>query len=281
MPEEERPHLDTTPRISPQEVMEGGLYPYNDWKGGWLNNMLNPIRRVIAPINPFASQQVPSRDSVGLGDRWGNGFWVPFHYLSNNVYTHMFPNHYDALNDASPMSKRSDRIWGPEAGPGVTGDIQTFKEDYPRACNRSMDAYKRCKMVNGMEKCEKEMNNTVEICPTWAIEEMADEKRFEKKVLMIQREEYHRGMTVSSYNEGRTIADISNKTHVHGTRKYLRPDTMWADERYQHVTPEESKAAKERHEAYLKSEGRLDTPLKPIHGHSNTGVELKHEQPLY
>lgn len=39
-------------------------------------------------------------------------------------------------------------------------------------------------------------------------------------------------MEISEYNKGRTVADISNKNWTHGTREYLRPDTMWADERY-------------------------------------------------
>lgn len=39
-------------------------------------------------------------------------------------------------------------------------------------------------------------------------------------------------MQVSEYNKGRTVADVSNKDYIDGTRKYLRPDTMWADERY-------------------------------------------------
>lgn len=43
---------------------------------------------------------------------------------------------------------------------------------------------------------------------------------------------YRDCMQVSEYNKGRTVADVSNKDYIDGTRKYLRPDTMWADERY-------------------------------------------------
>jgi len=89
-------------------------------------------------------------------------------------------------------------------------------------------------------------------------------------------------MAVSSYNKGRTVADISNKTQIHGTRQYLRPDTLWADERYQSVTRDEVKAAKERHTARLKAAGRWETPLKPESYHpDNTGAQMKTEKSLY
>ena len=136
-------------------------------------------------------------------------------------------------------------------------------------------------MVNGKENCAEEMKTTVEICPTWCQEDMAERKRFDRKVLLIQKAEYDRAMAPAPYNEGRTVADISNKTYIHGTRKYLRPDTLWADERYVDVTPEEAKEAKVRHEQVLKETGQWNTPLKPAHIHSNTHIGVKHEAPLY
>lgn len=35
------------------------------------------FKRAIAPINPFAAQQVPTTDSVGLGDKYGERWWAP------------------------------------------------------------------------------------------------------------------------------------------------------------------------------------------------------------
>ena len=54
-------------------------------------------------------------------------------------------------------------------------------------------------------------------------------------------------MEVSDYNKGRKLSDISGKTYIHGTRKYLRPDTLWADERYSSVTQDEINQAKKRY----------------------------------
>ena len=43
-------------------------------------------------------------------------------------------------------------------------------------------------------------------------------------------------MEVPSYNKGRTVADATNKTFFYGTRAILRPNTLWADDRYADVT---------------------------------------------
>jgi len=42
------------------------------------------------------------------------------------------------------------------------------------------------------------------------------------------------------------VADISKKTWIHGTRKYLRPDTLYCDARYANITQEEINEAKKR-----------------------------------
>jgi len=99
--------------------------------------------------------------------------------------------------------------------------------------------------------------------------------------MLIQKAEYDSAMAVSSYNEGRTVADVSNKSHVHGTKQYLRPDTLWADERYVNVTRDEIEAAKKRHIARQQATGNLNTALKPELHHDRTGAEMKKERPLY
>ena len=47
-------------------------------------------------------------------------------------------------------------------------------------------------------------------------------------------------MQVSEYNKARSVKDIDgSKKKIHGTRAYLRPDSIWSDERYINVTYEE------------------------------------------
>jgi len=43
-------------------------------------------------------------------------------------------------------------------------------------------------------------------------------------------------MEISHYNKGRNMTSVSDKNWIHGTREYLRPDTMWPDERYATIT---------------------------------------------
>jgi hypothetical protein len=43
---------------------------------------------------------------------------------------------------------------------------------------------------------------------------------------------YHEVMTVPEYNQGRTVADVPLRNFLDGHRSKLRPDSMWADERY-------------------------------------------------
>lgn len=51
-------------------------------------------------------------------------------------------------------------------------------------------------------------------------------------------------MEVSTYNRGRTVSDVPLRSWEDGSRHNLRPDTLWADDRYADVTQEEINAAK-------------------------------------
>jgi len=54
-------------------------------------------------------------------------------------------------------------------------------------------------------------------------------------------------MKVSDYNKGRKIAELDgDRTYEYGMRKNLRPDTIWADERYLNVTSEEIEEARKK-----------------------------------
>lgn len=69
-------------------------------------------------------------------------------------------------------------------------------------------------------------------------------------------EDYRRNMEVSEYNKGRDVSMVSRKTTIHGTRKYLRPDTLYADERYTNISQEEINAAKARIAAREKAKAK-------------------------
>jgi hypothetical protein len=67
------------------------------------------------------------------------------------------------------------------------------------------------------------------------------------KIIAIQNQTLDRSLEVSSYNKGRSLKDVSDRTWIHGTRKYLRPDTMYPDERYTNITQKEINEAKVRY----------------------------------
>jgi hypothetical protein len=47
---------------------------------------------------------------------------------------------------------------------------------------------------------------------------------------VIDNQTYKRAMTVSDYNQGRSVSDLTLKTWEHG--KQLRSDSVWQDDRY-------------------------------------------------
>ena len=42
--------------------------------------------------------------------------------------------------------------------------------ELPRACQRMVNYFDRCKMVNGSSKCSEEVKNVMEVCPAYALE---------------------------------------------------------------------------------------------------------------
>lgn len=75
---------------------------------------------------------------------------------------------------------------------------------------------------------------------------MKEKKLCYMKVEALNNKKYREVMEVPKYNKGRTVANVPLKSWVDGERENLRPNTLWADDRYVDVTQEEVNAAKER-----------------------------------
>lgn len=73
-------------------------------------------------------------------------------------------------------------------------------------------------MVNGVEKCASEGQDILSICPNWALDHMKEKNRFYAKATAINHATYLRAMNVEEYNQGRTNADVSDKTWVRRDR---------------------------------------------------------------
>jgi hypothetical protein len=53
-------------------------------------------------------------------------------------------------------------------------------------------------------------------------------------------------MEVSSYNQGRTVANVPRRSWNDGQADKLRPDSMWIDDRYADINQADVDAAKLR-----------------------------------
>merc|ERR1719423_8625 len=111
----------------------------------------------------------------------------------------------------------------------------------------SIKSFKRCKMINGESKCHDEAKDFLQICPNFVLDDMRKQKL--EKILHqnIQLSEYKQAMQLGEYNIGRNVTQLDGrKTYEDGTRKNLRPDSMWADKRYADVTYEEIEETRKR-----------------------------------
>lgn len=72
----------------------------------------------------------------------------------------------------------------------------------------------------------------MEVCPNFVLEALKEKKKWFLRAQVIDNATYRRAMSVSSYNKGRSVADLVPKTWASGTRANLRPDSYWSDDRY-------------------------------------------------
>ena len=70
------------------------------------------------------------------------------------------------------------------------------------------------------------------------------------------------------------------KSSIHGTRKFLRPDSFWPDERYVNVTQEEIDEAKVRHAKRFEGTQTKGGIFKMAH-HPDHLTDIPREKPLY
>lgn len=258
----------------------GTHYPVLNVNQTLLAPYITKFKRVIAPINPFATQQIPSQDRVALGVRYGNHFFSPDAYPNGVMFSNMYPTHYDPLSemDRKPLPAQIGQY-----GPGAELLPIISAEKLPRACCRVIKNYKRCAMINGEGKCLEEQNDIINVCPNFALHAMKERKRFLAKTLGIRLNKYREAMEISPYNEGRNVSDVEKKTWEDGTRRNLRPDTIWADGRYSAITQDDINKAKERNKLRAEKAGKIrDDHLK--HTEHYDWVQVKYQEknpPLY
>lgn len=75
---------------------------------------------------------------------------------------------------------------------------------------------------------------------------MRDNQALKRKLEAQANIKYRKALEVPDYNQGRTVADVPSKTWSDGERSKLRPNSIWADDRYADITQKEIDEAKER-----------------------------------
>ena len=72
----------------------------------------------------------------------------------------------------------------------------------------------------------------MEVCPDHILESLREKKKWYLRAELIDNQTYKRAMTVSPYNEGRSVSELQLKTWEYGKAGNLRSDTNYADDRY-------------------------------------------------
>jgi len=67
----------------------------------------------------------------------------------------------------------------------------------------------------------------MEVCPDHVLEGLREKKKWYLRAEMIDNDTYKRAMTVSGFNQGRSVSDLKLKTWDYGKTANLRSDSFW------------------------------------------------------
>lgn len=162
---------------------------------------------------------------------WVDGV-LDYTYNKHNYKTiGHFDMHENRKNKPFKQQDGGNKTFGSRLPPTRPGYRPIF---YPKGCREEIAKYRICvNNKNSSEACMNEKINIMEICPKWVLELLREKKRIHMRAVLIDNETYRRAMSVSPYNEGRSLRDIKKeKTWSDGTVQNLRSDGYWADDRY-------------------------------------------------
>lgn len=248
-------------------------------KTGGFAGLRNRFWEFIAPINPFHLNQNSHRQGYKtFGTKTGNKWELDKPYPFRQVLSVGVPVHFDPTTEADPEVLEKDYYPNP-----ATNKILSFSPSkVPYVCELRKKELDVCKMFNeGKGKaCDSEADTFLQECPNFALRIYRENKIFNEKVKMIQRNEYAQAMALGSYNKGRSLANVSKKsTYSMGMAANLRPDSMWVDDRYVNVTQEDVDKAKAK---LREKNGEFDfTDIKGLHAHPVNEVHYRHKPRMY
>lgn len=119
-------------------------------------------------MTPLRSTSVLDGSNQGWAFKNGKSFYQPEAYPNSVAFSRYFPVHYDPVKDGF----KTKSALAAQKPSNLQGDHKLIleKQELPRACQRYLNYYQRCLLVNGEKKCDDAVNDVLEICPTWALE---------------------------------------------------------------------------------------------------------------
>jgi hypothetical protein len=161
---------------------------------------------------------------------WVDGI-LDYSYNKHNYKTiGHFDMHENRKNKPFKQQDGGDKTHGSRIPPVRPGYRYIY---YPKGCREEISKYKSCVSNHRDEECVNQKINVMEICPKWALELLRERKRVLLRATLIDNETYRRAMSVSPYNQGRSLSDIKvEKKWSSGHVQNLRSDGYWADDRY-------------------------------------------------
>ena len=255
-------------------------YGYLDLGNG-LSRSISGFKRITAFANPFALQQGSNNERLGFAPSVNSKWWLPSPLANNVSYGRLGPSHFDATKQANFSPPDTSHAVVPF---DTFANLKIGYDPMPVACVRPLQKLYRCRMINGDDGCQREADSFLAQCPNPVLAEMRNEKLTNYRHRQIQLEDYRKAIEVSEYNRGRSVAEVpANADASWGSRHNLRPDTLWADERYANVTAEEIEDAQKRMgELQKRFQARLDPKIqKPPHFDSNKQFVGGKDVPVY
>ena len=146
-----------------------------------------------------------------------------------------------------------------------------------------MEGYHTCLIANDddKQKCAQEGQDILAICPPWALDSMKDTNRLKLKLEAQNNAKYRKSMEVADYNKGRTVADVPLRSWEDGERQNLRPNSIWADDRYADITQKEVDAAKERVAKRRAERGQVFDESVHYPAYDRAYETPQHQKPVY
>jgi hypothetical protein len=147
-----------------------------------------------------------------------------------------YHRHYQAHDDWQP--DRKAKTLGHKNGGFCENSMKFSKymtlipNFIPRGCYKEIRKFQICASKRGADHCLNDKLSVMEICPDHVLEGLQEKKKWYLRAEVIDNQTYKRGMTVSDYNKGKSVSDLTLKTWEYGKGGNLRSDSLWQDDRY-------------------------------------------------